>query len=398
VKAALNDLAVFGGRPCFECPLHVGRPHIGSREALQRRLDDLLDRRWLTNDGPYVHEFEARLADYVGVEHCVATCNATLALQIVARAMELTGEVILPSLTFVATAHALVWEGLTPVFCDVDSRTNTLDPDAVEGLIGEHTAGIVGVHLWGTPCDVEKLSTLAEAHGLRLMFDAAQAFGCSHGGRMIGGFGDAEVFSFHATKVLNSFEGGAITTNDARLAERARLMRNFGFADVDQVESLGTNAKMTEVAAAMGLTSLESLDTFIDANRANFNAYREGLGDLPGLSLRVHSGEEKRTYHHVVVDVDAERAGISRDLLHRVLHAENVLARRYFYPGAHRAEPYRSTLPGAGSRLPVTESIVEGTLAFPSGGELGPQQIGDICELARFAVQNGREISARLRA
>ncbi|MGH2993231.1 MAG: DegT/DnrJ/EryC1/StrS family aminotransferase, partial [Solirubrobacterales bacterium] len=285
--------------------------------------------------------------------------------------------------------------GLNPVFCDVDPATYTIDPDAAENLISNRITGIVGVHLWGRPCDVDALTALADRHGLRLIFDASHAFGCSHGGRMVGTFGDAEVFSFHATKLLNSAEGGAIVTNDRAFADGARLMRNFGFADYDRTAGLGINGKMSELSAAMGLTSLESLPRFIAANRRNYDGYRAGLAEVPGLSLVSHEPSERHNYHDVVVDVSESEAGISRDVLQRVLWEENVLARRYFYPGAHRMEPYRSVA-RAGSSLPVTEHLAARTLVLPNGGEIGAEEIERVCELAAFVVENGPEIAQRL--
>jgi dTDP-4-amino-4,6-dideoxygalactose transaminase len=396
VKRAVSDLAIFGGEPLAAQPLHVGRPHIGDRYELQRRFDDLLDRRWLTNNGPYVLEFEAALARYLDVRHCVATCNGTAALQVLSRALALEGEVILPSLTFVATAHAFTWEGLTARFCDVHPVTHTIDPDAAEALVGDGTCAIVGVHLWGTACDVDRLTSLARSHGLKLIFDAAHAFGCTCGGRLAGGFGDAEVFSFHATKVLNAFEGGAIATNDGELADRARRLRNFGFSELEHV-SLGINAKMSESSAAMGLTSLESMDLFVARNRANFDAYCDGLSGLPGVALRQPDVGGRSNFHHIVVTIDAARAGIARDTLYRVLRAEQVLVRRYFRPGVHRMEPYRSALADGPCALPVTDRLVETALSLPNGGGIMPTDVQAVCALVRFAVEHGREIDARVR-
>ena len=396
MKRGIGDLAILGGPPAFEEALHVGRPHIGDRQAILDRIGDMLDRRWLTNSGPYTEELEERVADYLGVRHCVLTCNGTTALQLAARALELAGEVIVPSFTFVATVHALSWTGLTPVFCDVDPATHNIDAVAAEKLVTDRTAAIVGVHLWGQPCAVEAVSEVAERHGLRTMFDAAHAFGCSSGGRLVGGSPDAEVFSFHATKVLNAFEGGAITTNDDGIGERARLMRNFGFADYDRVTSLGTNGKMSEAAAAMGLASFERLDAFIASNRANYLAYQTGLKDIDGLSFLSHDETERRNYQHVVVEVDPDGSSVSCDTLIRVLWAENVLARRYFHPGAHRMEPYRSSMPDDRERLPVTDWLADRTLLLPNGGELEPTAVARVCDLIRFTLERGADVRERL--
>jgi dTDP-4-amino-4,6-dideoxygalactose transaminase len=395
-KRAVEDLALFGGPPAFAEPLHVGRPNLGDRRAFLARVEDLLDRRWFTNNGPFVQEFERRLAERTGTRHCIAVCNATIGLELAIRALGMTGEVIVPSFTFVATAHALEWQGVTPVFCDVDPRTHNLDPDRVEALVTPRTTGIIGVHVWGRPCAVDRLTDIARARGLKLLFDAAHAFACTHRGQPLGRFGDAEVFSFHATKFLNSFEGGAITTQDDELAARLRLMKNFGFAGYDRVVHPGTNGKMTEVCAAMGLSSLERLDELVAVNRDRHRAYAESLRGVPGLSVLAYDPAEASNFQYVVVEVDPERAGLDRDQLVRLLHAENVLARRYFFPGCHAMEPYRSRDPGAGARLPHTERLAARVLTLPNGTSVEPGDVGTVASLLRYLVANAAAIRARL--
>ncbi len=395
-KQKIEDLSIFGGPQTFGELLHVGRPNIGNRERFLARINDMFDRRWLTNNGPLVLELEQNLAGFLGVKHCIAVCNATVALEIATRALGLHGEVIVPSFTFIATAHALQWQEITPVFCDVDPLTHNIDPAKVENLITPRTTGILGVHVWGRACDVEKLSAIAQKHQLKLMFDAAHAFGATHQGRMIGGFGDAEVFSFHATKFFNTFEGGAITTNSDELAEKIRSMRNFGFAGLDLVIDIGTNGKMSEVSAAMGLTSLESLREFIEINQRNYGVYSRGIADIPGIQLTAYDEEEKNNYQYVVIELDEKVTGISRDLLAKILHAENVLVRRYFYPGCHQMEPYHSYFPNAGLVLPETEKLTLKVLQLPTGTAVGEEEINQICEIIRFAVANGSEIRARI--
>src|SRR5579872_5774228 len=356
-KLNIHDLAIFGKPPAFAEKLHVGRPNLGNRERLMQRISDMLDRNWLTNDGPYVQDFEKRLAQFLGVRNCVAMCNATISLEIAIRALGLTGEVIVPSFTFIATAHALQWQEITPVFCDIDRKTHNLDPAQVERMITPRTKGIIGVHTWGRPCDVDALEAIARRRNLQLLFDAAHAFGCSYKGKLIGGFGRCEVLSFHATKFFNTFEGGAVLTNDDALAEKIRLMRNFGFSGYDNVIYIGTNGKMTEVCAAMGLTSLESVEKFIETNRRNHAAYRSGLAGIPGLSLMPYDENERANYQYLVCELDEDAAGLTRDQLVALLSAENVLTRRYFFPGCHRMEPYRSYFPHAGLVLPETEDL-----------------------------------------
>jgi len=396
VKSRTEELAIVGGRPAFSTELHVGRPNIGNRQTLLGRINDVLDRRWLTNDGPFLQEFEKRICERIGVKHCIAVCNATIGLEILTKAIGLSGEVILPSFTFIATAHALRWQGVTPVFCDIDSATHNIDPLRVAELITERTTGIIGVHLWGRPCGVEALEKIARRHRLKLLFDAAHAFGCSHNHKMIGNFGNAELFSFHATKFINSFEGGAVVTNEDELAAKIRLMRNFGFTGYDTVSSLGTNGKMSEVSAAMGLTSLESFEEFVAANYRNYKEYQQRLADIPGISVLRYNKGEKCNYQYLVLKINEEAMGISRDQLEDILWAENILARRYFYPGCHQMEPYRTDDPQAALRLLQTEKLAKSVLCLPTGSAVNSGQVTVICELIEFIVKNAEEVKERL--
>lgn len=396
MKQTINDLAIFGGLPAFNDKLYVGRPNIGKREHLLARINDLLDRRYLSNNGPYVQEFEELIAKTVGVKHCIAMCNGTVALEIAIRAGGLTGEVIVPSFTFIATAHALQWQEITPVFCDIDSKTHNINPYQIEQMITPRTTGIIGVHLWGRACEVEALTDIAKSHNLKLLFDAAHAFGCSYKGQMIGNFGNAEVFSFHATKFFNTFEGGAVVTNDDELAEKIRLMNNFGFAGYDRVIYVGTNGKMNEVSAAMGLTSFESMEEFIAVNYRNYQHYQQQLADIPGISLSTYDEQEKCNYQYIILEVDEALTQISRDKLVEILWAENVIARRYFYPGCHLMEPYRSYFPHAGLLLPNTESLTSRVLSLPTGTAVGLEEISKICQIIRLVISQGNKIRDRL--
>jgi dTDP-4-amino-4,6-dideoxygalactose transaminase len=380
------DLAINGAPPAFEEMLHVGRPNMGDRDAFMRHVEDIFERRWLSNDGPLVQEFEARIAAHLGVKHCVAMCNGTIALEIAIRALGLEGEVIVPAYTFVATAHALQWQGITPVFADIDPATHALDPAAVRKMITPRTSGIIGVHLWGRGAPVEALRDIADEHGLKLMFDAAHAFSCTHGGRKIGGFGACEVLSFHATKFFNSFEGGAVVTDDDELARTMRLMRNFGFSGLDKVDYPGTNGKMIEIAAAMGLVNLESVDDVIAANRANYDAYRAALAGIPGVRLLAYDEAERNNYQYVILEVDGA-CPVPRDTLVETLRAENILARRYFWPGCHKMEPYRSLFPHAGLLLPVTEAVAASVIVLPTGQTMDADKIAVVGQVIRTALR-----------
>lgn len=371
------DLAINGAAPAFAEPLHVGRPNIGNREAFLARVNRILDNEWLTNNGPMVQEFERRLAGYLGVKHCVAMCNGTIALEIAIRALGLKGEVIVPSWTFIATAHALYWQDITPVFADIDPETHNLDPAAVRRMITPRTSAIIGVHLWGRAAPVDELQAIADEHGLTLMFDAAHAFGSTYKGRTIGHFGACEVLSFHATKAFNSMEGGAVVTNDDALAQAMRLMRNFGFHGYDNVIHPGTNGKMIEVCAAMGLTNLDMLDDVFAINRRNHAAYKAALSDLPGVRVVDYDANERNSHHYVVVEVD-ERCAATRDQIIDALHAENILARKYFWPGCHRMKPYRDLYPHAGLMLTNTETLAARIIVLPNGAWMNVADIDTI--------------------
>lgn len=391
-----ESLAILGGAPAFEADLHVGTPNLGDRRRLLARFNDIIDRRWFTNNGACVQELEEKIAALLGVRHCIAMCNATVALEIVTRAVGMSGEVIVPSFTFIATAHALQWQEITPVFCDVDPRTHTIDPSQIERLITPRTTGIIGVHLWGQGCEVEAIEEIARRRRLKVIYDAAHAFGCTRGGQMIGGFGDAEVFSFHATKFFNTAEGGCVTTNDAGIAKKISLMRNFGFAGYDNVIHLGTNGKMDEFSAAMGLTNLESLADFMAANRRNYERYAAGLAGVPGLRLYEFDGGERFNFQYVVVEVEPDEAGLNRDELVDVLHAERVLTRKYFFPGCHRMEPYRSYFPHAGLLLPETERLTQRVMVLPTGTAVNEPTIDRICGVVREAVERHVEVREAL--
>jgi dTDP-4-amino-4,6-dideoxygalactose transaminase len=387
-----SPLAILGAAPAFEEPLHVGRPNIGNRQRLFEMIEDALDRRWLTNNGPYVQRFEAEIAKDLGVRHCIAMCNGTVALEIAIRALGLKGEVIIPSFTFVALAHSLQWQEITPVFCDIDPETHTIDPQRVEELITPRTTGVIGVHLWGHPCNVERLTEIADRRAIQLMFDSSHAFGCSHNGIKIGNFGRAEVFSFHATKFLNCGEGGAVVTNDDQLAKKIRLMKNFGFSGYDEVIYIGTNGKMNEISAAMGLVNLESREDFIRINKRNLACYAEGLAGLPGIELFTYNNHEQCNYQYVVAEIEENECPLSRDEMLKVLHAENVLARRYFWPGCHRMEPYRSYFPHASLLLPQTEQVARRVLVLPTGSTVRPEDIASVCSIISSAMGHAREI------
>ena len=368
--------------PAFPEAKHVGRPVVLDPENFMRRVQGVVDRCWLTNDGPEVQEFEQRVAAHIGVRHCVATSNGTVALSLTAQCLQLKGEIIVPSFTFIATPHAFASIGLTPRFADVDPETGCIDVESIRKMISPATTAIAGVHLWGHTCEVEKLQQLADDHNLKLLFDASHAFGTTRNGVYVGGFGEAETFSFHATKYINAAEGGAVTTNSDALAARLRAARNFGFTGVDQVEHLGINAKMSELSAAMGNASLDTYTRRLTINEQNFKNYQQHLEGIAGLEMVKFPQAEVNNYQYVVIKIDSASFGCDRDQLLSTLVQHNILARRYFYPGCHRAEPYASA---THSPLPNTDSLSNQVLSLPTGPDVCEEDVVKICKVIRVS-------------
>lgn len=366
-------------------PLPVGQLYFPGWEDYEATFRELFERQYYTNHGPLVQRLEARLAETMQVRHAICVTNATIGLVMAVEALQLRGKVIVPSFTFIASAQCLSWTGLEPVFCDVDPVTHQLDPVAVEKLIDPEVTGILAVNLWGDACDAEALQAVADRHGLQLFFDSAHAMGCSVGTRPIGGFGALEVFSFHATKVFSSAEGGCITTNDDALAARLRNIRS-SYGAGKPVEVVKTsNGRMSEAQAAVGLLNLEQLPQSLARNRAIFGHYRDGLSDIPGLTLHQPRRVTTSNHQYIVCTIDAAAFGLSRDGLLQWLQANNIVARRYFYPGTHRSLPYVHTLPQYVDALPITDRLNEQLIQLPSGALVSDEDVALICRLIAAA-------------
>ncbi|KOV71430.1 hypothetical protein ADL00_07610 [Streptomyces sp. AS58] len=384
-KRTRSDLAYYGGTPGFAEDIRVGTPNVPAKDRYLELVGEAIDRRWLSNLGPLVRRFEALAAERTLRAHNTATNNATTALQVAVKACGVTGEVIMPSFTFVASAHAMDWIGLTPVFADVDPETGTLDPRSVAKAVSPRTGGILGVHIWGNLCDTAGLDDVAREAGVPLVFDSAQAFGCLP--LRPAPAGAAEVFSFHATKILNCFEGGLVATDSAEVHARVRSMHNFGFDETMDVVGPGTNAKMNESSAAMGIASVEHLDDMLKVYRALYARYRTGLADVPGVSLMAAPEGQTHNHQYVVVRVDPEAAGLDRDRLMAVLDAENVRTKKYFSPGCHTMPPYRRETVHTPVDLSVTETLTERVLALPTGLSVTPDDVDRICDVIAAAVR-----------
>lgn len=341
----------------------LARPSVPDPSAVAQDVERILKSGVLTN-GPFVHELESRAAEYLGVRQCIAVASCTAGLMLLLRASDLTGDVILPSFTFAATAHAVAWNGLHPVFADVDPKTLTLSPDSVRRAMGVRTSGILATHIFGTPCDVEELQDLAQRDGIKLFFDAAHAFGSLRGGVPVGGFGNGEVFSLSPTKVVVAAEGGIIATNDDGLAERCRVGRDYGNPGDYDCRFVGLNARMSEVHAAIALNSLDGLDERIERRNQLVGLYRDALADAPGISFLDVGARDRSTYKDFTVMVDPEIFGLDADGLGEALSSVGIETRRYYSPPVHTMQAYRRQL-GTSGELPITEDVARRTLTLP---------------------------------
>ena len=383
---SIDDLpAALGGQPLFPDGLPLARPALADPDAVARTARTILASGMLTN-GPTVRQLEARAAEYLGVRHCVAVSSCTAGLMLVLRASGLSGDVVLPSFTFSATAHAVAWNGLRPKFADISPRDLLLDPEAAARSAGVRTSAILATHTYGTPCDVEALSKVARRNGIRLFFDAAHAFGSRRGATMIGGFGDAEVFSLSPTKVLIAGEGGIIATNDDSLAERCRVGRDYGNPGDYDTRFVGLNARMSELHAATALASFEDLEERIARRNQLAERYRKVLADVPGIDFPAVAEGDRSTYKDFTVLIDPDSFGMDAAAAAAALAAEGIQTRRYYAPPVHRQRAYRSLVPANGP-LPVTDLVATRVLTLPLWTGMTDQQVDGVGHaLARLAA------------
>jgi dTDP-4-amino-4,6-dideoxygalactose transaminase len=357
-------------------PIPLVRPRVADPARLSAELDLIIRSGVLTN-GPTVRRLEDTAASYLGVRHVVAVSSCTSGLMLVLRCVELTGDVVLPSFTFAATAHAVSWNGLRPVFADVDPATLTLSPASVEASLGARTTAILGTHIYGTPCDVEGLQALVDANGIRLLFDAAHAFGSEVRGVRVGGFGDAEVFSLSPTKVVVAGEGGLISTNDDLLAERLKIARDYGNPGDYDCLFVGLNARLSELHAAVALASLEDLDERLAERRVIAGRYLDALRDVPGISFPAVRDGDRSTFKDLTILVDPEGFGIHADDLAASLASRGIETRRYYSPPVHRMRAY-GYLTGQVADLPQTDRAADRALTLPLWAGMGEREVGRV--------------------
>ncbi|MCI8454780.1 MAG: DegT/DnrJ/EryC1/StrS family aminotransferase [Lachnospiraceae bacterium] len=368
----------------MESPILVTRPYLPPKEQFDRLTDEIWKNRWLTNNGPLLCRFEKALSSYLGLPEAALVTNGHLALDIAVKSLNLQGEVITTPFTFASTTHVLVQNHLTPVFCDIDEETLTLDPAKLEGLINERTSAILAVHVYGHPCHVEEIDRLAKKYKLKVIYDAAHAFGVQLKGKSIAEFGDVSAFSFHATKLFHSIEGGLLYAEDLGLRREFELQRNFGIENEILVSKTGGNAKMNEFQAAMGLLVLDQIDDLIRERERLAERYVRNLTGVPGIRYcRPEAGEDFRfNYAYIPVRILPE-FGISRDVLYEFLKTKGIYTRRYFYPLTSEFACYKGRF--SSHLTPVAKRVAEEILALPIYNGLSAEEVDYICKNIRQA-------------
>ncbi len=368
------------GPPGFKKPVYVTRPFLPPLEEFTEGLQEVWNNQWLTNNGPLLRRFNNEISNRLETDNVCLFNNGTLALQIGLQGMGITGEVITTPFTFVATTHALYWNKIRPVFVDIDPDTFNLDPAKVEAAITPWTTAILAVHVFGTPCDVNALADIARRHNLKLIYDAAHAFGVEVGGRPIGHFGDMSMFSFHATKLFHSIEGGLLTFRDSGIKQTFDYLKNFGFKNETEVVMPGTNAKMNEMQALMGTKVLRYLDEISEKGKKIRETYESRLSDIPGITLPppVKPGVS-HNFSFMPIQVDAFEFGMSRDELYRTLRGQNVMARRYFYPLVCDYSCYAHV--AVTDPLTIAREVSSQILTLPTYFELNLETVNRICDM-----------------
>jgi len=388
VKNAEVTLDHIIGRHRLDEPVFVTRPAMPPFEQFSDRVRSLWETGWLTNQGQLHGELEKRLESYLAVENLSLFCNGTIALLVALQSLRINGgEVITTPFTFAATPHVLHWNGVTPVFSDIDPKTCNLDPAKIEQHISSNTRAILAVHVYGTPCDVHAIQAIADRHGLVVIYDAAHAFGVRYQGQSLLKHGDASVLSFHATKLYTTMEGGALVASSRTHKERVDFLKNFGIADEETVIGPGINGKLNEVQAAFGLLQLDIVEAEIERRSGIDAKYRERLAKVPGVELLGQLAETVPNHGYFPIFVDQDRFGLSRDELHAALRACNIVTRKYFHPLCSHYPCYASLPSSRPENLPAAENIAARVLCLPIYGSLSLETVARICD-AIEAIQS----------
>jgi dTDP-4-amino-4,6-dideoxygalactose transaminase len=366
--------------PLFKKPVYVSKPLLPPLKDYFNRLQSIWDAEWLTNNGEQHQEFEKRLADYLEVPYVSLFSNGTTALTVAHKSLQLTGEVITTPFTFPATPYSLSWIGLKPVFCDIDSKTMNIDANKIESLITKDTSAILGVHVFGAPCEVNKIESIAKKYNLKVIYDAAHAFGVKVNGKPIGSFGDISMMSLHATKLFHTAEGGALLFKSEEAKKRADMIKNFGIETEDLVSEIGINGKMSELQAALGLTVLEQVKEELKRREILTKVYRKLLKGIKGIEFLEEIEGVQLNYQYLPIRINEREFGRSRDYVYSKLRDHNVYARRYFYPLCSNFPFYKNS-DSTRVELKEAELVSEQTLILPLYGELTEKEIDMICNI-----------------
>ena len=368
----------------FSEPVYVTRPVFPKIEEVTEKLKEIWEAKWLTNNGPQHKILEQKLQEYLKVPCLSLFNNGTIALMVACQSLRLSGDVITTPFTFAATPHVLSWNNIRPIFCDVDPVTMNIDADKIESMITPQTTAILAVHVFGTPCDVEKIQQVADKYGLKVVYDAAHAFGVELDGTGIGNFGDISMMSFHATKLYHTVEGGALMHGDANLKNRIDLLKNFGIKNEEEVVMPGINGKMNEVQAAVGQIMLGYVADERAKRKALHAVYNEELGAVPGITLMPEPAENVQgNYQYYVIRIDEEAFGRSRDFVYEEFKKYNVFARKYFHPLCSEYTCYRQLSSAAPEKLPAAVKIGREVLSMPLYGELSAEDVRHICAILK---------------
>ncbi len=372
----------------FDNPIYITRPLLPSRERMYRKIDEIWDSKWLTNNGPQHQLFESTLREYLRVPNVSLFCNGTLALQLACQVLRLSGEVITTSFTFPATPHVLFRNNIKPIFCDIEERNFNINPKCIESLITPHTTAILPVHVFGYPCNIHEIQEIANRYGLKVIYDAAHCFGVEINNEPIVNFGDISMFSFHATKIFHTMEGGALTYKDESLKEHLELSKNFGIKGEESVIVPGINAKMNEMQAAMGLLMLTLVNKEISKRKQLTLIYRKQLRTISGITFREDISGVKHNYYTFVIKINKKEFGISRDKLYDKLKRYNIFTRKYFSPLCSQFQCYQRLPSSAAANLPVSEKVTKEILSLPLYGGINAENINQICDTIEFIYKS----------
>ena len=363
--------------------LTVTSPLLPDLQEFESLLEDIWKRKWLTNNGHYHQELEKALSDYLGVPYLSLFTNGTLPLITALQALRITGEVITTPYSFVATTHSIWWNGLKPVFVDVEEKTGNIDPDKIEAAITPQTTAIMPVHVYGTPCNTKRIQEIADRYGLKVIYDAAHAFGVTVNGKSILENGDMSTLSFHATKVYNTVEGGALICHDKATKKRIDYLKNFGFADEVTVVAPGINSKMDEIRSAFGLLNLKQVDDSISRRKHIAELYRIALKEIPGIRFLKDIEDVRHNYSYFPIFIKEKEYGISRDALYEKLKENNIYGRRYFYPLISNFPMYRGLDSAKPENLPVATKLADQVLCLPIYSDLTDDDIERVIDLIK---------------